>query len=172
MRRHSLATLGLFVLCLGCSIPNQDVEDANKALFVEMTDAINARQLDRLDALVAANLVRHSQATPNVQGTNLSEFKDFLRQDFDAVPDSRQEIEMMVADGNMLAAYVNYRGTQTGPLGPFPPSGKEIDLRFIGFLRIEHGKIAEIWVEWDNLTVLTQLGHFPPGDATPETPAM
>lgn len=34
----------------------------------------------------------------------------------------------------------------------------------MGILRIEEGKIAEIWVEWDNLNALTQLGHFPPSD--------
>jgi predicted ester cyclase len=50
-------------------------------------------------------------------------------------------------------------------MGPFPASGNRVDLKFIGILRIENGKVAEIWVEWDNLTVLTQLGHFPPGKA-------
>ncbi|MCH8960675.1 MAG: hypothetical protein IH820_04960 [Bacteroidetes bacterium] len=38
-------------------------------------------------------------------------------------------------------------------------------MRFLGILRIEEGKIAEMWVEWDNLNILTQLGHFPlPGE--------
>ena len=29
-------------------------------------------------------------------------------------------------------------------------------------LRISGGKIAELWITWDNLAVLTQLGHWPP----------
>ena len=45
---------------------------------------------------------------------------------------------------------------------PFPPSGKKMDIRFISFARFEEGKMAEMWVEWDNLASLTQLGHFPP----------
>ena len=53
-------------------------------------------------------------------------------------------------------------------MGPFPPSGYAIDLKFIRILRVEDGKIAEIWVEWDNLAVLTQLGHFPPPGAAAE----
>ena len=37
--------------------------------------------------------------------------------------------------------------------------------RFLGILRFEERKIAEMWVEWDNLNILTQLGHFPlPGE--------
>ena len=56
---------------------------------------------------------------------------------------------------------VTYSGTQTGPMGPFPASSKKLVLPFIGILRIEDGKVAEIWVEWDNLNALAQLGHFP-----------
>jgi predicted ester cyclase len=47
-------------------------------------------------------------------------------------------------------------------MGPFLPSGKRIDLPFMAILRIENDKIAEIWVEWDNVLALTQLGHMPP----------
>ena len=55
-----------------------------------------------------------------------------------------------------------YSGTQTGMMGPFPPSGKRVDLPFIGILKFTNGKISEMWVEWDNVFMLTQLGHFPP----------
>ncbi|NIT61864.1 MAG: ester cyclase, partial [Aliifodinibius sp.] len=30
----------------------------------------------------------------------------------------------------------------------------------------EEGKIAELWVEWDNLAMLQQLGHYPPPEDT------
>jgi predicted ester cyclase len=47
-------------------------------------------------------------------------------------------------------------------MGPFPASGKKLELPFIGILRIEDGKVAEIWVEWDNLYALAQLGLLEP----------
>jgi len=28
--------------------------------------------------------------------------------------------------------------------------------------RIEDGKVAETWISWDNVTMLMQLGYFPP----------
>jgi hypothetical protein len=31
----------------------------------------------------------------------------------------------------------------------------------MGIIRVEKDRIAEIWVEWDNLNALQQLGHFP-----------
>lgn len=30
----------------------------------------------------------------------------------------------------------------------------------MGILRIDDGRVAEIWVEWDNLDALQQLGHI------------
>jgi hypothetical protein len=44
----------------------------------------------------------------------------------------------------------------------FVTAQQHLTLPFIGILRIEDGKVVEIWVEWDNLNTLSQLGHFPP----------
>lgn len=71
----------------------------------------------------------------------------------------------MIAEGDRVAIWATYSGTQKGPLGPFPPSGKGLKLDISGVFRIEDAKIAEIWVTWGNLTSLTQLGHFPPQGA-------
>ncbi len=64
----------------------------------------------------------------------------------------------------MVAVMARYIGTQTGQMGPFPPSDKRVELPFMAILRIENDKIVELWVEWDNVSILTQLGHMP----TPE----
>ena len=71
---------------------------------------------------------------------------------------------MLVAEKDKVAAYATYSGTQTGPFGDLPPKDKFMESKFMTIFRIENGQIAEIWVEWDNLAMLTQLGHFPPGD--------
>ena len=95
---------------------------------------------------------------------SLDDLKAFLRQDLAAVPDQTQTIEMIVAEGDKVALWANYSGTQEGQMGPFPPSGEHVDLDFAAILRIEGGRIAERWVVWDNVALLTQLGHMePPG---------
>jgi predicted ester cyclase len=139
-----------------------DPTEHNKDVVQRMTDAINARDFDALDDLVAADVHRHSAATPGVAVENLEQFKAFLHQDLAAVPDAQQEIRLMLAEGDLVAVRAIYRGTQSGQMGPFPPSGLPVEIPFIGILRIEEGKVAEIWVEWDNLNALVQLGHFQP----------
>ena len=143
----------------------QTSEADPESVFAAMVQAINDRDLDALDALIAPDIVRHSQATPDVEVRSLDDFKAFLRNDFATVPDSEVDCPMVIVEGDLLASWCTYRGTQQGAMGPFPPTGRPIDLDFSGFMRFEEGLIAEIWVTWDNLTALAQLGHFPPPGA-------
>lgn len=131
-----------------------------KQRFEDFLEAVNDRELERLEALVADDLVRHSQATPGVVITSREDFVQFLQTDFAAVPDSRIECPMTAIEGDLLAAWCTYSGTQEGAWGPFPPSGRRVDLDFASFIRFEADKIAEIWVTWDNVAALTQLGHL------------
>jgi steroid delta-isomerase-like uncharacterized protein len=139
----------------------QTTLEENKALARRFGQVMNARQFDLLDEFVAPDLKRHCEATPGITVSNLEEFKQFLRQDAAVFPDSVQTLKHMVAEGDMVAVWATYEGTQKGPMGPFPPSGKRLRSDFGAFLRIEDGKIAELWVTWDNLSGLVQLGHLP-----------
>jgi len=155
--------LVFIIFVVGVSITPCLADEAENIRIVKsMADAINERNLTALDHLVAQDVVRHSAATADVTVTNLEEFREFLKTDFAAVPDSVQTIDLIFADDEFVAMKATYSGTQKGPMGPFPPSGKKLVLPYIGILRIADGKVAEIWVEWDNLYALAQLGHLQP----------
>jgi steroid delta-isomerase-like uncharacterized protein len=139
-------------------------EDENIAIAKAMVAAINDRDLDALDGLVAPNVVRKSAATAGVTINSLDDFKEFLENDFSAVPDSVMKIDIIFGNDQFVAMRTIYAGTQNGQMGPFPPSGKYFELPFIGILKLENGKISEIWVEWDNVYALSQLGHFDPAE--------
>ena len=150
------------VMIAVCTLPCKADESDNVQIVSAMIEAINSRNLGALDALVSPNVVRHSAAAPGVVVTSLSEFRAFLEADIATIPDSVQEIDIIFSSGEFVAIRARLIGTQSGPMGPFPASGNKLQLPFMGILRIENGKIAEMWVEWDNLSALTQLGHFPP----------
>jgi len=153
-----LLVLAISGSCLADEADNVQIAEA-------MVDAINDRDLDRLDQFVSQNVVRHSEATAGVVVTNLAEFKAFLESDFSAVPDSVMKIDVIFGNPDYVAMRAIYSGTQLGQMGPFPPTGKRFELPFIGILKIDESKISEIWVEWDNVFVLNQLGHLaPPSD--------
>lgn len=153
----------LLVLLLSgfcCIAPCFAGELENIAVATAMVEAINDRNLDRLDMLVATNVERHSAATAGVTVTSLDDFKSFLKTDFTTVPDSVMTVDIIFGNDQFVAMRAIYSGTQEGHMGPFPPSGKYFKLPFIGILRLEEGKIAEIWIEWDNVYGLNQLGHL------------
>lgn len=141
---------------------NADNTEANKALVQRFTDAYNNRQWDSVAVLVADNFTRHCEATPDVVVTNRDQFIEYLKADAATFPDARMTGKMLIAEGDLVAGWSVYEGTQEGPIGPFPPSHKTMQLDIATICRIENGKLAEMWVTWDNLAALTQLGHFPP----------
>jgi steroid delta-isomerase-like uncharacterized protein len=137
-------------------------EEANKAVVRRYSEEVgNKGNLAVIDEVLAENYVRHCQATgPDVHGREA--MKALYKEWRGTFSDYHETIEFSLADGDYVAAYITVRGTQTGPMGPFPPSGKVMDCKAIGIHRLEGGKIAETWAEWDNLAVLRQLGHLPP----------
>jgi steroid delta-isomerase-like uncharacterized protein len=137
--------------------------EENKAVIRRFYGAWNSRQADAFDELVAPNVVRHCEATPGLKAQSLDDVKEFLRLDTAVFPDSVQTIQLLLAEGNLVAAWSTYEGTQKGPMGPFPPSNRKARCDFGAVFRMESGKIAEWWVTWDNMTILRALGHLPDG---------
>jgi steroid delta-isomerase-like uncharacterized protein len=137
--------------------------EQNKAVIRRFFDAWNSRQPDAFDDLIASDVVRHCEATPGIEARSLHQIKEFLRQDTAVFPDSVQTIKLLLAEGNLVAAWTTYEGTQQGTMGAFPPSGRKAQFAFGAVFRIEGGKIAEGWVTWDNMTILKALGHLPRG---------
>jgi steroid delta-isomerase-like uncharacterized protein len=159
----SFVFIALFVLAaVGCDMTSKAKLEANKEIVRQFTDALNNKDFDLLDDLALPDFVRHCQATPDIQVRSLDEFKELQKQFLITFPDQRITNEIMIAEGDYIATYSNYTGTQEGPMGAFPASGKKVEFAFMGIFHFKEGKIAEIWVEWDNISVLTQLGHFPP----------
>ena len=145
-----------------------ELEERNKSVVRQLGEALNRHRMDLLDDLVAADFVRQCQATPFVTVRNLDEFKRFLRDDWAGVPDGHSSVQLLLAEGDFVALYWTYADTQTEPLGPLPPSGKTFQVDVSGIFRVAAGKVAELWVTWDNLAVLTQLGGVqPPAQASP-----
>ena len=134
--------------------------EQNKAVIKRFLEAWNNREPDAFDQLVATNVVRHCQATPAVEVRSLAQLKDFFRQDSAMFPDSIQTVTHLVAEGDLVALWSTYEGTQKGAMGPFPPSGAKVKFDFGAVFRMQSGKIAEWWVIWDNMTILRQLGHL------------
>jgi predicted ester cyclase len=133
----------------------------NKTVIRTFFDAWNNRRPGAFDELIAPDVVRHCEATPDLEARCLDDVKEFLRLDSAVFPDSVQTIQHLLAEDDLVAAWTTYEGTQTGSMGPFPPSNRKVRFDFGAVFRMEGGKIAEWWVTWDNMAILRALGHLP-----------
>ncbi len=164
MRRGSIfLILGvLSISALACCRVSEDPLEANRELIRRFGGMANAADWGGLREVVADDFVRHSQATSGVQVKSCDEFIELQKSFYASMPDQHIALEMMVAEGDKVAALATYSGTQTGPMGDFPITNKKAEMPVLAIFRIEEGMIAELWVEWDNLAMLSQLGLFPP----------
>lgn len=135
-----------------------------KKLITEFVSATNQRDWDEFDSLVFNQVIRHSSTAGQPTVRTKEQLKQFHKDELKTFPDIREEIKFMICEDDMVAARINFRGTQLGHLGPYPPSGKTLNADFNCFFRVTNMKISEIWVEYDNLNGLIQLGHYQPPD--------
>lgn len=130
----------------------------NKSIVRAFVDAINAQDWQRVLDLLADDFRRHSTAAREPVESS-KDLVAFLQAEVLTFPDASETLLDLVAEGDKVAARHHFRGTQLGPMGGFPPSGKVLEATYIAIYRLENQRIAEAWVEWDNLSGLKQLGH-------------
>ncbi len=160
--RAIAAAVTVVTLVFGCGASPKAQLEANKALARDFTEFTNAADWDALAGIVAADFTRHSAATAGPPVTSRDQFIELQKGFLESFPDQRVTLRQLVAEGDRVAVLATYAGTQTGPLGDLPATGESVEAPFLAIFRIESGRIAELWVEWDNLAMLTQLGLFPP----------
>ncbi len=141
-----------------------DIQEINMAIVRNVHDQVNRGNLAVFDESLAPDYTRHCQAMPPEAQEILGPepLKGFVRECLTAFPDWQDNIEFMFATDDKVAYLTTSTATQTGQMGPFPPTGKRMKLVSIIIQRLENQKIAETWISWDNVSFLTQLGHFPP----------
>ena len=136
--------------------------EENKAFVRRVYDAINAKDPDALDELIAAD-VSSNHRFPHGDG-GLEGFKESFSAALTSFPDYNITIDDQIAEGDKVVTRYTARGTQEGDFMGVAPTGKAIELIGIDIDRIAGGKIVERWGNWNTIGMLQQLGRLPPLD--------
>jgi predicted ester cyclase len=126
---------------------------------------MNQQDLAVFDELYAPDVVVHS-ALMTAQG--LEAYKEGLSQGFTAFPDTQIIIEDQIAEGDKSVVRFTESGTHQGDLMGIKASGKRFHGTGISIARHDaNGKTVEVWISFDFLGMLQQLGVVPvPGQAS------
>lgn len=79
-----------------------------------------------------------------------------------AFPDFHISIDDLIAEGDNVVARWTFIGTNEGPFGGIPASGKPVNIpNGIGIFRLAHGKVTAGHFSWNKHLVLQQIGALP-----------
>jgi steroid delta-isomerase-like uncharacterized protein len=122
-------------------------------------DVLNRGDLAAIDELFAPEFVEHNPRPGQGPGRAGFELRTInLRTAF---PDLHYAIEDEFAADDRVVARVTARGTHRGTLADIPATGRRFTMSGIVIFRLFEGKIVERWANYDNLTMLQQLGVVP-----------
>jgi steroid delta-isomerase-like uncharacterized protein len=128
----------------------------NKELVRHVVDLWNRRELDAFFRLLAPGYIEHLP-TGDI---HLNQLKEYAREFFTAFPDIQFTIEDIIAEGDRVAAFINWKGTHRGTYMGIPATGKKIDITNAVIVKIAAGKWAEFWNVTD-MRLIQQLGVIP-----------
>jgi steroid delta-isomerase-like uncharacterized protein len=132
--------------------------EENKTLVRSFYERVwNRGQVEAAAGVFAPDYVRHdlrpSQAEPGPAGQSK------IAADFRAAfPDLRMEIDLILAEGDLVAARWTTSGTNTGAWAGRPPTGRRARFSGVNIFRISDGKVVELWNHRDDLGLMEQLG--------------
>jgi steroid delta-isomerase-like uncharacterized protein len=133
--------------------------EENKALVERWFAALSGGASEDVANLAAADIVYHDPSPREESQTGgTEEWASDRGQDY---PDLEVTVEQVIAEGDMVASYQRYTGTQQGDVEDergVPATGLATEWVSMGLFRIECGKIAEVWAVADDLGRLQRLG--------------
>jgi len=101
-----------------------------------------------------------SQTTALSDISTLQDYCEWMKNLFTPIPDGHYELKFFAADEarNSVAAFAVFHGTQTGPGGPVPPTGKTVSADYVYHMAFEGDRIKHMTKIWNDTISLQQLG--------------
>ena len=134
-------------------------EDNTTLVRDYVEEVFNQRRLTAVETFLAPDDIDHT--LPPTLPTNISGTKMAIEMYLQAMPDLHVTVEDIVAEADRVALRYTSHGTQRGPLGPIPATGRRVNVSSYLIARIADGKIVEMWGLDDQLGLLQQLRVIP-----------
>ena len=141
--------------------PRTDREESAAIARRWHEDVINARTPTALQEILGPRVTHHAAGgyPDTMDPAEVAKMMDDFLSSF---PDLEYTIDDLIVENDKVVERYTASGTQTGPLGDLPASGRSATWTGINIFRIECGRIAEVWSEVDALARNRQLiGDMP-----------
>jgi steroid delta-isomerase-like uncharacterized protein len=138
--------------------PSADTGTSRAVVARWCEEVLRGHRVAALDQIVSPNVLIHPTAMPcEASYYAVPGVQHWLQEQWRAFPDLSVVDEFTVANGDIVAARWQARGTSRGPFLGVAPTGRIVDHTGVSMYRIEDGRIAEIWETRNTLGIMRQL---------------
>lgn len=123
------------------------------------TEFVNAGDAEAGREFLAEDYVRHDPSQGEIRGRE--SMLTFISEMRRAFPDASVAVDELFSADDRVVVLATERGTHQGTFMDVPATGKAVEVTGIVVHRVEDGRIAETWAQWDSLGMLRQLGILP-----------
>lgn len=131
--------------------------ESNKALIRQLYEAVNAGDLDSLDAIVSDDFIEHEEFPglptrgPEAPKAALGMFKA-------AFPNLEMTADDVLADGDKVVVRGTMSGTHMGDFMGIAPTNNSFKVQYIDIIQFDDGKATAHWGITDQAAMMQQLG--------------
>jgi steroid delta-isomerase-like uncharacterized protein len=132
--------------------------EVNRTAARQWIEAFNSRDDQREAEARTADYIAHAPESIEPAPLDPDGWTQFLNVFLEGFPDLHLKVEATAADQEMVAQRIVFTGTHTGVFQGLPPTNRRVSFSGIEINRMVDGKVAEHWVQLDQVTLLQQLG--------------
>jgi steroid delta-isomerase-like uncharacterized protein len=162
MKNSILVVSFVVVLCFALNyqvqatqgITEQDV----KVLVDKALKIYNTGDVALIPEVFAPEVVSHVSGNPEdiIGHEGIKKWVEFVRTSY---PDFNLTADETIVKGDIAATVWTMTGTNTGPRGTLPPTGKKFSIKAISFSHMKNGKVVKEMTVYNVLDMMTQLGY-------------
>jgi len=127
-------------------------------------ECLDQHQSTVLPELFTPGVILHS---PSGDSTGLAAVGQTVERVHALFPGHHFIVDDVVVNDDKAAARWTMTATNSAPIAGIAPTGRPITQQAIVFYRFEGGKIAELWIQLDQVGVFRQIGVVLPGVSIP-----
>jgi steroid delta-isomerase-like uncharacterized protein len=150
----------LLLLSIGisCQFDKHSLTEEEAKLLCDKIETLHTKgDTDIAMGILDSNYVLYSPLFP-LEQRSIEAFKYNIKSNLRSFPDFQLRIDSLFVKDDIIYSFWTREGTNTGPLGRMPTTGKSINISGFAILKVRNGKIYEEHRYWNVLEYYKQLG--------------
>ncbi|HEY3476526.1 MAG TPA: ester cyclase [Anaerolineales bacterium] len=133
--------------------------EQNKAIVRSNYETADKNDLTTFSQQLAPDIAVHLPGMPGP--LNRESLIQMMNAMFSGLTQRQHVFEDQIAEGDKVVTRLTLHAVHTGEFQGMPGTGKHMAVRQTAIHRIQNGKIVEVWVSSDDVSMMKQLGLMP-----------